>query len=144
MTIPTAAFPQAGRVEHINPSTLIHNPAFTQVVVASGNVKTVYVGGQDAVDSTGTIVGSGDLAVQAQRALENVQTALRAAGADVEHVVKWNILVVQGQNVRTAFGAFQRFWGTRPNPPAITVAFVAGLANPAFLIEVDAVAVVPQ
>ena len=39
--------------------------------------------------------------------------------------------------------AFQQFWGLRPNPPTITVAYVSGLANPGFLIEMDAVAVVP-
>jgi len=44
----------------------------------------------------------------------------------------------------TADGTFQRAWGTRPNPPAITLAYVAALANPAFLVEIDAVAVVPQ
>jgi enamine deaminase RidA (YjgF/YER057c/UK114 family) len=144
MTVPSAGAPQSGRVEHINPPSLIRNPAFTQVVAVSGNVKTVYVGGQDAVDSTGAIVGAGDIAAQAQRSLQNVAAALEAAGAKIEHVVKWNVLIVQGQNPGPAFQAFQRLWGTRPNPPAITVAFVAGLANPAFLVEIDAVAVVPQ
>jgi enamine deaminase RidA (YjgF/YER057c/UK114 family) len=144
MGLSSAGAAQSGRVEHINPPTLIRNPAFTQVIAVTGNVKTVYVGGQDAVDSSGAIVGPGDLAAQAQRALQNVATALDAAGAKIEHVVKWNILIVQGQNPGPAFQAFQRAWGTRPNPPAITVAFVAALANPAFLVEIDAVAVVPQ
>jgi hypothetical protein len=34
-------------------------------------------------------------------------------------------------------------WGNRPNPPLITAAIVAGLAHPQFLLEMDAVAVVP-
>jgi hypothetical protein len=61
MTISTPSSAQSGRVEHINPSTLPKNPAFTQVVAVSGMVKTVYVGGQDAVDASGVIVGKGDL-----------------------------------------------------------------------------------
>ena len=38
------------------------------------------------------------------------------------------------------FGAFRQAWGERPDPPAITVQVVAGLANPRFLVEVEAVA----
>jgi enamine deaminase RidA (YjgF/YER057c/UK114 family) len=35
-------------------------------------------------------------------------------------------------------------WGNRPNPPLITMLFVAGLAHPDFLAELDAIAVVPK
>jgi hypothetical protein len=52
--------------------------------------------------------------------------------------------VVAGQPLQVGFGVFQRVWGQRPNPPAITGMYVAGLANPAFLAEIDAVAVVPD
>ena len=41
------------------------------------------------------------------------------------------------------YAAFQREWGDRPNPPVITAAFVTGLAHPDFLVEMDAIAVVP-
>jgi len=43
-----------------------------------------------------------------------------------------------------AFEPFQRAAGQRPNPPAITVAFVIGLAGPEYLVEMDAVAVVEE
>jgi enamine deaminase RidA (YjgF/YER057c/UK114 family) len=132
-----------GQVQYINPESLHMNPAFTNVVVVSGPVKTVYVGGQDAVDASGTLVGKGDLGAQTGQVLKNVQAALAAGGAQIEHIVKWTMYVVQGQPLREGFAAFQRFWGNRPNPPAITAAFVAELANPDFLIEMDAVAVVP-
>lgn len=133
-----------GSVQYLNPDGLHKNPAFTQVVVASGNVKTVYVGGQDAVDASGNIVGKGDIKAQSEQAIMNVQTALAAAGAKLEHVVKWNIYIVQGQPLQPGFEAFQRVWGNRPNPPAITGLFVAQLAHPDFLVEIDAIAVVPQ
>ena len=133
-----------GSVQHLNPDGLHKNPAFSQAVVASGNVKTVYVGGQNAVDASGKIVGKGDIRAQSEQALKNVQTALAAGGAKLEHVVRWNVYIVQGQSLLPGFEAFQRAWGDRPNPPAITVLFVAGLANPDFLVEIDATAVVPQ
>jgi enamine deaminase RidA (YjgF/YER057c/UK114 family) len=132
-----------GRVEHLNPEGLNRNPAFTNVVVVSGPVRTIYVGGQDAVTAEGEVVGKGDIAAQTEQVLVNLQTALAAAGASPEHVIKWTLLIVEGQSIQQGYAAFQRVWGNRPNPPLITAAFVSGLANPDFLVEMDAIAVVP-
>jgi len=48
-------------IEHLNPEGLHKNPAYSQAVAVAGPVKTVYVGGQNAVDSEGNLVGKGDL-----------------------------------------------------------------------------------
>jgi enamine deaminase RidA (YjgF/YER057c/UK114 family) len=82
-----------GQVQYINPDALNKNPAFTNVVVVTGSVKTVYVGGQDAVDASGAIVGKGDFKAQTEQILNNIQVALAAGGARLEHVVKWNLYV---------------------------------------------------
>ena len=63
------------------------------------------MGGQDAVTADGEIVGRGDIAAQTTQVLRNIETALKAAGAGIEHVVKLNILVVGGQDLRAGFGA---------------------------------------
>ena len=60
------------------------------MVTVEGPAKTVYVGGQNAVDAAGDIVG-GDLETQTVRALQNMQTALAAAGASLVDVIKWPI-----------------------------------------------------
>ena len=133
-----------GSVQHLNPDGLHKNPAYSQAVVVAGNAKTVYVGGQNAVDASGQIVGKGDLEAQTEQVLRNVETALAAGGAKLEHVVKWNVYIVQGRSVLPGFEAFRHAWGDRPNPPTVTVLFVAGLANPDFLVEIDAIAVVPE
>ena len=104
-----------GRVEFINPAGLNRNPAFTNVVVVTGPVRTIYVGGQDAVTADGEIVGKGDIAAQTEQVLANLQTALAAAGAGPEHVIKWNLLVVEGQSIEQGYAAFQRAWGTGRN-----------------------------
>ena len=133
-----------GRVEYLNPDTLNKNPAFTNVVVVSGPVRTIYVGGQDAVTASGEIVGKGDLAAQTGQILSNIEAALAAGGAKLEHVVKWNLYVLQGQPLQKGFEVFRRVWGDRPNPPAISGMFVSALAHPDFLAEMDAIAVVPE
>jgi enamine deaminase RidA (YjgF/YER057c/UK114 family) len=133
----------AGSVRYINPDSLNKNPAFTNVVV-EGSVKTVHIGGQDAVNASGEIVGKGDIVAQTEQVLANVRAALAAGGARPEHIIEWNIYVVEGQSLQAGYAAFQNAWPQTPNPPAITGVFVSGLAHPDFLVEMDAVAVVPQ
>ena len=136
--------PLKGQVQYINPPTLHHNPAFTNVVTVTGKVKTIYVGGQNAVDTSGAIVGKGDFKAQTEQTLRNVLAALEAGGAQLEHVVKWNVYIVQGQSLQEGFAAFQQVWGNRPNPSTISSLFVVGLAHPDFLLEIEAIAVVPE
>ena len=134
----------AGSVRYINPDSLIKNPAFTNVVVVEGNVKTVHIGGQDAVNASGEIVGKGDIVAQVEQVLANLRAALAAGGAEPEHIIKWNVYIVEGQPLQAGFGAFQDAWPEVPNPPAITGVIVSALAHPDYLVEMDAVAVVPQ
>jgi enamine deaminase RidA (YjgF/YER057c/UK114 family) len=54
-----------GCVEHLNSKGLHKNPAYSQAVVANGNVKSVYMGRQNAVDTSGNVVGADDVKVQA-------------------------------------------------------------------------------
>ena len=127
-------------VTHLNPQNLPRNPAFSQGVRVDGGASTIYVGGQNAVDAAGEIVGD-DIATQTTQALRNLERVLAEGRAGLEHVVSWTISVVAGQDLRAAVGAFAAVWGSRGEPPAISVTIVAGLANPAFLVEISAIAV---
>ena len=131
-----------GYVSYLNPDGLHRNPAFSQVVVTSGRIRTVYVGGQNAVDAVGGIVGKGDMRAQAEQVAKNLRVALASADARVEHVVKWTVYVLHGQPLGPAMAAFQQVFGQLLNPPTIPVVFVAGLAHPDFLLEVEAVVVI--
>ncbi len=102
------------KVQHINPDTLHKNPAFTNVVVINSPAKMVYIGGQDAVDHAGNIIGKGDFKAQTEQILKNLQAALAAAEAKMEHIVKWNLFVVQGQSLQAGLEVFQRAWGSDP------------------------------
>ncbi|HEV8575382.1 MAG TPA: RidA family protein [Dehalococcoidia bacterium] len=131
-------------VEHMNPQGLVKNPAFTQVVAIAGPHRTVYVGGQNAVDAEAKMVGRGDLRAQVRQVFANLKVALGAAGARLEHIVKWNIYIVAGQPLQPAFEVFREEWGQRPNPPTVSVLYVSALAFPDYLVELDAVAVIPE
>ena len=127
------------QINHINPPILHQNPAFTQVVTVKGPCTLVFIGGQNAVDTKGNIVGD-DLAEQTAQALRNVIAALETASAAPRNVVRLAIYLVQGHDARDAFAAARLVWGAHPT--AITVLIVAALANPRFLVEIEATAAV--
>jgi enamine deaminase RidA (YjgF/YER057c/UK114 family) len=134
----------SNQVQYINPGGLSKNPAFSQVVTTQGNGKTIYIGGQDAVNEKGEITGKDNLAQQTEQVMNNLQAALAACGAGFENLIKLTIYIVQGQDLMQGFKASQKFLGTLENPPAISGLFVAGLAHPDFLVEIDAIAFLPE
>lgn len=133
-----------GKVEYINPGGLFKNPAFSQLVTTEGKGKTIYIGGQDAVNEQGEIVGKGDIGLQTEQVMKNIQTALSACGATFENLIKLSIFIVHGQDLYRGFQASQKYLGNLKNPPAITGLFVSGLAHPDYLVEVEAIAFVPE
>jgi enamine deaminase RidA (YjgF/YER057c/UK114 family) len=131
-------------VAYISPDGLHKNPAYSQLVVTTGPMKTVYVGGQNATNKDGQVEGRGDLKAQAAQTLNNLKIALAAGGASLNNVIKWNVYIVQGQDAKIAFQALQEDLKKMPHPPIITGVYVAALAQPDFLLEMDAVAVIPE
>ena len=132
------------KVELLSPEGLHKNPAYSQLAVLEGNFRTIYIGGQNAVDKNGNLIGKGDIEAQAKQVLQNLETALQAGGGTFENVIKWNVYLLQGQSVEKAFKVFQGAIGKLKTPPLVTGIFVAALANPDFLLEVEAIAVVPM
>jgi len=131
-------------VTYLSPEGLFKNPAYSQLVVTKGPMTTIYVGGQNATDQEGKMVGKDDLKAQAVQTLNNLKIALAAGGASLNNVIKWNIYILEGQDTRVAFEALQADLKTMSHPPIITGVYVSSLARPGFLLEMDAVAVVPE
>lgn len=125
---------------YLNPATMHNNPAFSQAVVVREPSATIYVGGQNAITKDGQVVGD-TIGEQVTQALVNLELALAAADATIDDVVHWTIWLVQGQDVIEAFGAFRQRYPELEHPPAISVPVIAALANPRFLVEIDAIAV---
>jgi enamine deaminase RidA (YjgF/YER057c/UK114 family) len=128
-------------LELINPSDLSTPQTYTQVIVATGT-RLVFVAGQVAEDANGDLVGSGDVAVQARRAFDNVGRALIAADARPEHVVKIRIFVVGEPEKHLSAIEAGRVTLFGDHKPVDTLVGVAALAHHGCLIEVDAMAVV--
>ena len=68
------------KFNHLRPSGLHHNPAYSHVVVAQG-ARTIYISGQVSTDEEGRVVGPGDIAAQTTQVMTNLGLALKSAGA---------------------------------------------------------------
>lgn len=75
-------------IQRIRPEGLVHSPAFSHVAIVPAGATPIYVGGQNSVAAEGSLIGDGDVAAQSTRALENVKSALAAAGATIDDVVQ--------------------------------------------------------
>ncbi len=129
------------KLEQPQPTGLFQNPAYSQVVVASG-ARTIYISGQVALDEKGAIVGAGDLSAQTTQVMKNIGLALAAANATFADVAKITTYVVGYRPEHRAIIAKARtpFFANMP-PPASTLVGVSALAAPEWLIEIEAIAV---
>jgi 2-iminobutanoate/2-iminopropanoate deaminase len=109
--------------------------AYYSHAVIAGDM--VYVAGQVAVDAHGTVV-DGDAEAQTRQVMENLTRVVEAAGASMDDVVKTTVFLTDLAD-REAVGRVRREYFTDP-PPANTLLVVSSLANPAFLVEIEAVA----
>ena len=126
----------------MRPDALFSVPAFSQVAVIPPGATTILVGGQNAVDRSGELVGGDDVAAQTRQVFTNVAAALEAAGATTDDLVSLTILLVEGVDVEAGYAAAAEALRTKGDPPLVTVAFVSGLAVPGALVEVTATAAV--
>jgi enamine deaminase RidA (YjgF/YER057c/UK114 family) len=100
---------------------------------------TIYIAGQVATDEQNQVVGIGDPRRQAEQCWQNLQLAVKAAGAELADIVKITVFLKDARHgdaeiaVRQALFEQGRF-------PICTQVQVANLAHPDLLMEIDAVA----
>jgi enamine deaminase RidA (YjgF/YER057c/UK114 family) len=127
---------------YINPPSLVKPTGYTHVVVAPDG-RTAYVAGQVAFDSTGQIVGAGDFQAQAERVYQNLQRALTSVGGSLEDLVKTTTFITDLKHIAALRDVRGKYLHSR-HPPANTLLVVSSLARPELMIEVEAVAILPQ
>ncbi|HTK06522.1 MAG TPA: RidA family protein [Ktedonobacteraceae bacterium] len=129
-------------IHFVNPSTLATPPGYTHVVEVTRG-RTVFISGQIALDQSGNIVGPHDFRAQTQQVFENLKAALTAVGADFTHVVKLNIYVIDMSQLLALREVRDRYINTQ-NPPASTLVEVRRLAREELLLEIEAIAHLPE
>ncbi len=129
-------------IEKFNVPGLAEPAGYHHVAVAERS-KTVYLAGQTGVGADGKVAGP-DLTSQTAQAFRNVGTALEAAGAGWDDVVKMVIYIVDydAEKAQQFFAGIGEAFGTGMPMTATTLIGVQALSQPEFLIEIDATAAV--
>jgi 2-iminobutanoate/2-iminopropanoate deaminase len=126
---------------YINPAGLKTQSYYTHGIVREGT--PVFLTGQVAWDEYGELVGAGDIEAQMAQIWKNIETAVTALGAKLEHIVKivtystsreWLPAIHAERSRHFEAGRF----------PASTFVLVGGLVDPEMYVEIDVTVVVPH
>jgi 2-iminobutanoate/2-iminopropanoate deaminase len=129
-------------VRYSNPPGMSSPPAYSHVVEVNGPHRTVYLAGQTGADATGKVAQ--DFRAQAVQVFENIKTALASVGGGFEHVVKLNSYLTNIEGNGAEFREVRAsYFPNRSALPASTLLQVPRLANTAYLLEVEVIAVLP-
>mgnify|MGYP000010224794 CR=1 FL=1 len=134
---------QGGRsvIQRMNPPGLSTPTGYSHIVSTRGG-RTIYISGQVAFDAKGQLVGKGDLTAQTKQVFANLDTALKAAGATFNDVVKTNYYMLDASQVQVIREVRSQYF--TKELPASTLVQVGRLANPDFLVEIEVIAVVAE
>jgi enamine deaminase RidA (YjgF/YER057c/UK114 family) len=127
----------------INPWTWQDQFGFAQATITTAPQRLLLCAGQASIDADGTVLHPGDIGAQLTQSLDNLETVLEQAGANLSHVVRLNYYTT---NVDGLFGVWNLIverLGKADCRPASTLLGVARLAFPEMLIEIEATALLP-
>jgi 2-iminobutanoate/2-iminopropanoate deaminase len=110
--------------------------AYSQAVEVTGFTRTLYISGQVGIDADGNVPG--DIEEQSRLVWANLNAQLRAADMTLDNVVKFVTILPDAADIAASRTGRQEALGERR--PAHTL-IIGGLANPAWKIEIEAVAV---
>jgi len=125
------------QITRSNPPTVGQPTGYTHAVEIKGDARRLIISGQVGMAADGTVPGSGE--AQVAQAFANLRAVLIANDMGVENIVKTTVFLTD----RDLLAAFRAARGAvfGDNVPASTLLFVAGLADPRFMVEIEAEAI---
>ncbi len=106
-----------------------------------GFERLIFVSGQGSTDPATGKIASASAAVQTEQCLKNVQTILRAAGSDLQYVLRCGVFLLDMKDFAEMNGVYQRMFGD--HRPARTTIQAAGLPGEGLRVEIDCIAYKP-
>jgi enamine deaminase RidA (YjgF/YER057c/UK114 family) len=120
--------------------------AYSQAIRTSSK-DLLFIAGQVSVDMDGNVVGKNDAAAQTRQIFENIGNILTSQGASISDVVEFTTYVV-GRESSDGYreGRTEVYPDLFPDQdyPANTLLIISGLATEDFLVEISAIAAIPD
>ena len=141
--VPSSAKAQpATNVRHSNPSGMSQPTGYSQMVEVNGPHRLVFVAGQTGVDANGKAAKG--FRAQMVQAYANIRTALASAGGSMDNVVRLTTYITDIEQNADVYREVRASTFTNKSAlPASTLVQVTRLADPSYLVEVDAIAILP-
>ena len=131
-------------VKFINPPSLPAVKGYSHAVsVDLGNSVMLTISGQVALDSTGKLIGPGDLTKQTEQVFSNIEKIISHSGGTMSNLIKLGFYVTDVSEIQQIRAVRDRFINAT-NPPASTLVQVAQLFRGDLLIEIEATAIIPK
>lgn len=115
---------------------------FSQATVVEAKGRLVFVSGMTARRPDGSIAGVGDITVQTRQVCENIKAAVEAAGGTLDHVCRVDVYVRNMEHFEAIHAVRREYF--KPPLPASTMVEVTKMVSADYLIEINAIAVVPD
>lgn len=128
-------------IRRSNPAGLWSSPRLTQMVEVQG-ARMIFLSGQTPTNEKYE-VPSMDVRAQVNLVYDNIEIALKAAGATWDNVVKTTTYLTDAAFIKDFRDARTERFRNLTAPPANTLLVVSRLAEPEFLVEIEAIAAVP-
>lgn len=132
-------------IERVVSPGLYAPPQYAHASVVAAGTRLAFLAGSVPLDAEGELVGAGDVVAQTRQVLANLEEQLRDIGSSLEHVVRTEVYVVSTDSAElaTSWGVV-RDSGLSLGPHSSTLLGVAALGYPGQLVEITAVAAVPE
>lgn len=121
------------------PETYTTGGMYSQAVSSNG---LLFIAGQVGLDKDGNLVGKGDITAQTEQVMKNLEATLKAAGCTFKNVIRISIFLLNLEDRPKFHEVRKRYF--KDHQPASTLLVVKSLANPDFLVEVEAIAELPS
>ena len=118
------------------------NGHFSQATAIEARGKLVFISGMTARRPDGSIAGIGDIEAQTRQVCENLKAAAESAGGSLDDVVRVDVYVRNIEHFPVIHKVRQEYF--RPPAPASTIVEVSKMVSPDYLIEISAIAVLPN
>ena len=115
---------------------------FSQATVVEAKGRLVFVSGMTARRADGSIAGVGDISEQTRQVCENVKAAVEAAGGSMDDICRVDVHVRNMEHFEAIHAVRARYF--KPPLPASTMVEVTKMTSPDLLIEMSAIAVLPE
>ena len=114
---------------------------FSHAIAVEAKGRLVFISGMTSRRADGTIAGIGDIEAQTRQVCENLKSAVEAAGGTMDDICRVDVYVRNMEHFDRIHKVRREYF--KSPPPASTMVEVTKMTSPDYLIEINAIAVIP-